>query len=138
VVVYWVDLPSNPLAWRYGITKRVEHHLRMLQGLPANEAGSGTQPIPRPDLIIGDFNIPTFSASIDAIVPADPRGRFQHASQASVAVSRLGSWPKPLNALGLDHALVAPDWVVSEYRLIDPAASEHMAQSMVLWPKPAR
>lgn len=135
LVIYWVDLPSNPLAWRHAITQRIAHHLRMLQSLPIDPSSNINPSIPRPDLIIGDFNIPTFSASIDRIAPVDPRGSFQHASQASVAISRLGSWPRPLNALGLDHALIAPDWIVSQYRLIDPAASEHMAQTMVIWPR---
>jgi hypothetical protein len=136
LVIYWVDLPSNPLAWRHGITQRIASHIRKLQTLPTEQAQSLGLAIPPADVVIGDFNIPTFSASIDAILPPDPRGRFQHASQASVAISRLASWPRPLNALGLDHTLVAPDWHVSQYRLFDPAASEHMAQSMLIWPKP--
>ena len=56
LVVYMVDFPSNPRIWRMGVMQRARTMLDGLRKTP-------------PDVVVGDFNTPRGSASIDALFP---------------------------------------------------------------------
>lgn len=116
---WFIDMPSNPLASRADLVARVVSHTDTLR-----KEGK----LPAPDFVVGDFNIPLGSESLRAFVPG-----FSEAS-ASAGLGRLASWPRPRAVLQIDHVLVSPAWRAADYRVIDGGASEHMAQTVRLWP----
>ncbi|MBY0307288.1 MAG: hypothetical protein K2Q09_00960 [Phycisphaerales bacterium] len=120
--VWFIDMPSNPLASKAELVARVTAHAAGLRA-----AGK----LPEPDLIVGDFNIPLGSESLRAYAPG-----YTPASDAA-GLGRLASWPRTSPALQLDHMLVRPGWRAGSYTLTDPGASEHMAQTALLWPADA-
>jgi len=119
---WFIDLPSNPVIGREDVARRVRARADelLIQGV-----------LPKPDFIAGDFNIPVGSHSLSVYAPG-----FSPAAD-SAGLCRLASWPRPKAVLQLDHILVSPAWRAAEYRLIDPGASEHMAQTALLWPADA-
>lgn len=116
---WFIDMPSHPLASRADMVKRVVTRATALQ-----KAGL----LPAPDFIAGDFNIPIGSASLKTFAPGF------HPASDTAGLGRLASWPRPNAMLQIDHILVSAKWHVSDYRLLDPGASEHMAQTAILWP----
>lgn len=116
---WFIDMPSNPLASRADLVNRVVARAAQLRA-----DGS----LPAPDIIAGDFNIPIGSHSLETFAPG-----FAAASGAA-GLGRLASWPRPRQVLQIDHMLVAPGWWVSDYQTLDPGASEHMAQTALVWP----
>lgn len=116
---WFIDMPSNPLASRADLVRRV-----VARAVELQTGGS----LPAPDFIAGDFNIPLGSNSLSVFAPG-----FTPAS-GTAGLGRLASWPRPRQVLQIDHILVAPSWRVSDYQLLDPGASEHMAQTALLWP----
>jgi hypothetical protein len=124
LVAYFIDMPSNPLASRHDIAARVAAEIARLQSDP-----DPAKRIPPADVVLGDFNIPTGSASLQQFLPGGTP------ASGSAGIGRLASWPRPHCLFQIDHALIAPGWAAGEYRLIDPIVSEHMAQSFRLWPE---
>ncbi|HZW07564.1 MAG TPA: endonuclease/exonuclease/phosphatase family protein, partial [Phycisphaerales bacterium] len=116
---WFIDMPSNPLISRADLVRAVTARASELQ-----KAGS----LPAPDFIAGDFNIPLGSGSLKAFAPG------YSAASGTAGLGRLASWPRPRQVLQIDHILVSPRWRVSDYELLDPGASEHMAQTVLLWP----
>jgi hypothetical protein len=116
---WFIDMPSNPLASRADLVRRVAARAAELRK---------DNSLPAPDFIAGDFNIPIGSHSLETYAPG-----FTKAS-STAGLGRLASWPRPRQVLQIDHMLVSPAWKVSDYRLLNPGASEHMGQTAVIWP----
>lgn len=116
---WFIDMPSNPVASRVEIATRIAARTAALQ-----KAGT----LPAADFIIGDFNIPAGSHSLEVYAPG-----FSDAA-STAGFGRLATWPRPSTFLHIDHLLVSPSWRAADYRIIDPGTSEHMAQTAVLWP----
>ncbi len=74
-IVWFVDLPSNPIAWRRRMMQSVSNAVRAWDGTSSVmgrhiwETIETDDPFPSPDLIIGDFNTLRGSASLDRIAP---------------------------------------------------------------------
>jgi hypothetical protein len=120
--VYWIDLPSNPVAPRMSIARRVAARIAQVQ-----RSSQGFEACPPPDIIVGDFNIPRSSASLSVITGP------MRALSDDAGVGPLASWPRPRELLHIDLAFAAEGWKCSTYQLIDMGESEHFAQRFIVW-----
>lgn len=118
IVIWGVDLPSQPRSWRMRSARAAKATLDALMSLPEDNPAH----FPPPDIILGDCNTPRGSASLDLI----SRG-FPHAfDQAGHGVS--GSWPRGLPVFHIDHVFVGPGLRAASYRTMGMGISEHLAQ----------
>lgn len=114
LTIYLIDLPSDPLAPRYRNAQRIRRIL--------DAARSGSDPLPPPDLIVGDFNTPRRAASMALIT--DP---LTHA-HALAGHGRSATWPRGFPLLHIDHAFVGTRLRALEYRILPTPVSDHLAQ----------
>lgn len=114
LTIYLIDLPSDPLAPRYRNAQRIRRIL--------DAARSGSDPIPPPDLILGDFNTPRRAASMALFT--DP---LTHA-HALAGSGRSATWPRGFPLLHIDHAFVGTRLRALEYRILPTPVSDHLAQ----------
>ncbi|MCH7547836.1 MAG: hypothetical protein IID30_15670 [Planctomycetes bacterium] len=109
LIVYLVDLPSSPTVGRAAQAKSVRRLLNTLT-------------IPRPDMIVGDFNTPRGSRSLSILFPGlhhayDDAGRGYGAS-----------FHRAFPLYHIDHMLLAHDMQATSYELIDPGMGRHDVQ----------
>lgn len=121
LVVYAIDLPSNPMASRRRAAEIIARQIESLQ--------TGPDPIEMPDLLVGDFNTPAGSFSLSLLAP-----RMCDASSGA-GVGLLATWPRERPLLLIDHAFVASWLRPSGYRIVDPARTEHRAQRFEITPR---
>lgn len=119
VVLYAVDLPSNPKLPRMATAKTVRRLIEQ-----ATECGA----MPAPDIVAGDFNITRDSASISTMFPG-MRHAFDDAGHGYGATFNR-KWPLPL--YHIDHVLLGADLIALRYDLVDPQMARHKAQVAVL------
>lgn len=145
--VWVVDLPSDLSLARRDVTEQAARVIREFKG-PAWRPDSlqrwvedeGTTPggFPEPDLIIGDFNIPRGSASLDAIT----RGKSNAFDQCGVgpAASWPCKWPRTKVAifplLHIDQMFTGPSLRAAAYALINPGSGTHRMQRADVVPTP--
>jgi endonuclease/exonuclease/phosphatase family metal-dependent hydrolase len=120
LIVYAVDLPSNPRQPRMELARR----LRTMLDHPAHFGGPAPDPLPTPDVVIGDFNMTRGSASIDALFP-DLRHAFDEAGHGYSATFHRG-WLLPL--YHIDHMLLGPGVHALRYEITDRGVSRHRSQ----------
>jgi hypothetical protein len=148
-IVWFVDLPSDPLSWRQSSMHQVVQAIQGWNGRTTIVGESGWTTIetadsfPQPDLVIGDFNTLRGSASLDLLAP----NMSDAFSQAGVGRGR--SWsPKVSNKFlrqpikladwHIDLSLVGPNWRVSRYELMNTRQwgwAEHRIQKLDLLPR---
>jgi hypothetical protein len=112
LVMYLVDLPSDPLVGRMAVMRRLR---RLLD----------ERNVPPADVVVGDFNIPRGAASIRTAFP-NMRYAFDEAGHGYAA-----SFHRRLPLWHIDHTLLGPNVQAMRYDLIDPGISRHRAQ--VAW-----
>ncbi|MHA7814417.1 MAG: endonuclease/exonuclease/phosphatase family protein [Phycisphaerales bacterium] len=139
LVVWFVDLPSNPTAWKMDEMRTVRSAIDSWNGA-GWEMGRNvweqyqdeSASFPDPDLIIGDFNTPRGSASIDLLAPAfkDAFEQGGHGRGRSFRVSGVGPGGvlSAVVDLHIDLALVAPAHGVNYYTLLGSAETDHTPQ----------
>ncbi len=121
IVVWIVDLPSDPRLPRFYLTQLAARRLASLMG----PTGRGEPPragLPPPDLIAGDFNIPRGSASLSALT----RGMTHAFDQ--VGCGYVASWPRDWPIYHIDHVFLGPWLRALEYRVVNGGASDHRMQ----------
>lgn len=123
--VWFIDLPSSPLAPRYALAKAAAARLELLR----------LQSDAPPDVLIGDFNIPRGSASLGVLTAAvgGMTNAFDQAGHGPMA-----SWPRERPLWLIDNLFTAPTVRVARYTVVDPGVSEHRAQSAVLTSAPMK
>ncbi|MAO22562.1 MAG: hypothetical protein CMJ35_10325 [Phycisphaerae bacterium] len=140
MVVWFVDLPSNPMVWKAEEMRTVRRAIDSWDG-SGWEMGRHVWEryedpgavFPTPDLVVGDFNTPRGSASLDLIAPGY-RDAFEAAGhgRGRSFVIRDGSTAERavfgLVDLHIDLTLVAPQHRVSRYRLLPTQNTDHSAQ----------
>lgn len=144
-VVWFVDLPSDPMAWRMKSMRAMRSVIDAWDGRTRVVEGDrwvtvetdGT--FPEPDLVIGDFNALRGSASLDALAPGytdafAERGRGTGRSWLPRVGNRVLRQPLKLSSWQIDLALVGPDWHTAGYRLDDTGAGPHRMQVVDLTP----
>ncbi len=119
IVVRLIDLPSNPFRSRMEIGKSASATIAGL--VKANML------VAQPEVLIGDCNIPSGSASL------------RHLSNGLIAADSIAhsgdiwpTWPRALPLLRIDHAWVRPDTVVSSYHTFDGGISDHRGQAITI------
>jgi endonuclease/exonuclease/phosphatase family metal-dependent hydrolase len=109
VVLYLVDLPSDPRQPRAEIAATARRHL-------------DTSTAPSADIVLGDFNMTRGSASLRRIFPGF-RHAYDEAGTGYGATFRR-DWPM----YHIDHVLLGPDVEATSYELRDPGVARHRAQ----------
>ena len=118
VVVWFVDLPSEPTAWRVETMERA-----VVVGLEAGASGrvrrpsggwgswgvaSDEDPMDAPDLIVGDFNTPRGSGSLDRF--DDELNRSYTSAFHSAGWGRARSWIPDSSSALVRAGLSISDW----------------------------
>lgn len=126
LVVWVLDLPSDPNLSRWDVAMRVQHRLqhvsataqvRQRDGTFAPEKLAGGFPLP--DLVVGDLNIPRGSASLGLIA----EGMTHAFDQAGWGLS--GTFPRERPVVHIDHLFVGPDLQATRYRVHDGDSGRH-------------
>ena len=81
----------------------------------------GREAFPVPDLILGDFNTPRGSESLEALVGA------KREVLAEGGWGPRATWPRRLPLWGIDLGFVGDGWRVLVGRVLDPGAGGHRA-----------
>ena len=139
-VVWFVDLPSNPTSWKMDSMREVRQYVDAWDG-SGWEMGrhvwerttSDNGSFPAPDLIVGDFNTPRGSASIDQLIPGfDDAFESAGFGRGRSFVIEDGSWSENLMFkvldMHIDLTLVAPTHSTTGYALIHMDDADHAIQ----------
>jgi hypothetical protein len=137
--VWILDLPSDLSLARHDVTAQAARAIRGFKGpaLRPDDAGRwipderpALEGFPTPDLIVGDFNIPRGSRSLDAITGGRPNAFDQ--SGYGPAASWPCKWPRTSRRiwpiLHLDQMFAGPSLRAESYTLIDPGSGTHRMQ----------
>ncbi|MBC22649.1 MAG: hypothetical protein CMJ32_01875 [Phycisphaerae bacterium] len=119
MVIYLVDLPSDPSLPRMKIARALAGGLHKLDAPP-------------PDLVVGDFNITRNSASIRHIFP----GMINAWDQAGHG--HAGSFPRQRPMWHLDQVLVGPHFRCLDYHIEDAGFGRHRVQFFTVEPRNIR
>ena len=109
LVLWAIDLPSNITIPKIETARRVRRLLSSIE-------------VPRPDIIIGDFNMTRDSFSIVTMFP-----EFIDASNLA-GTGLLASFPMQIPLYHIDHSLVGDSFVCDSYVLINPHIGRHRVQ----------
>ncbi len=137
--VWILDLPSDLSLARHSVTAQAARAIREFKGpvLRPDDAGrwipdehASFEGFPAPDLIVGDFNIPRGSRSLDAITGGRPNAFDQ--SGSGPAASWPCKWPRTSRriwpVLHIDQMFAGPSLHAESYTLIDPGSGTHRMQ----------
>lgn len=116
LVVWVIDVPSDPRMPRYASAVRARQHITEWR------SPDGTRGFPAPDLIVGDFNIPRGSASLEHL------SFGLREAHDLIGVGRVASWPRPMPFWHIDLCFVADGVELVRYDLLDVDAAEHLVQ----------
>ncbi len=122
IVVYFIDLPSDPLRSKWELAGRVR--ARIDAGLKPPEGG-GEPILPPPDFIVGDFNIPRDSASLTRIGPG------MGSAYGDAGGGLFSTWPRISPLIHLDQMLRSPAWRCVQYQSFDAGEGDHRGQDGV-------
>jgi hypothetical protein len=129
VVVY--DMPSDLRRWRWKLALNARNALSEWEGplILRDQRGQTTrEPVkgygfPKPDVVIGDFNIPRGSGSLAMLAPGMTNA-FDQGGAGYVA-----TYPRWRPLAHIDHTFVAPWLRAVRYRVADPGEpSSHLYQ----------
>jgi len=129
LVVWIIDLPSDPLLHRAALARQARQRIEAW-------IGPNAQRFPEPDILIGDFNIPARSASLSqlrrrpgylmqdahALAGVGPDGTYQ------LSGLRRSVW------LHIDQCFVKPGLNVARYSIQDGGDTRHLMQVVDLVP----
>jgi hypothetical protein len=132
IVVWLIDLPSDPDIPRMRMAREARETIaqfpgimreRTVDGLDAAISDAGRERLLRPDVILGDCNIPRGSASLRELVGPGMRHAYQEAG-AGMSLT----FPRMPALLAIDNAFVGAGLMASEYRVVDVGAGKHRPQ----------
>lgn len=139
-VVWFVDLPSDPIAWKMEVMQVAQREINAWNGTGWamgrhvwEQRTFDNESFPTPDLIIGDFNTPRGSASIEQIAPGytDAFNAAGYGRGRSYVI-RDGSFSENLVFrvldMHIDLALAAPTHTPTGYELIHMDDTDHAIQ----------
>lgn len=125
LVVWIIDLPSDPELSRPDLTRRARDRIAMWIG----PGGAG---FPEPDVLIGDFNIPRGSASLATL---RQRPGFTLAdAHAQAGLGPSPTWPDSRPLLHIDQCFVGPRLRAARYAIEDGGDTRHRMQVVDLVP----
>jgi endonuclease/exonuclease/phosphatase (EEP) superfamily protein YafD len=114
LVIWALDLPSQPRAWRMKVAEAATARL-YTEYTSDRFAGPG--------IILGDMNTPRGSASLGLVSLGFPHA-FEQSGRGYVA-----TWPRHRSLFHIDHMYIAPGLRAASYETIDMGISEHRAQT---------
>lgn len=157
LVLWVVDMPSDPSLWRMDVMRTAAEaveawHQPALETTPGGWWRTVGKPVrvPRPDVVIGDFNILRGSASLERLTPGMRdafeeagwgRGRSWRQARAiggdgpgGAGLDRVMRALLPLADWHIDLTRVGERWRTTRYRLVEPGAGPHRVQVVDLVP----
>lgn len=128
--VWVVDLPSSPLRSRKAITSLARSTIDEWTGpiFSLDSIGRWTPSaeqagFPTPDLIVGDFNTPRGSASLESLTTTS---EFTFRESFAAVGRGLGvTWPRKGPFLGIDLFYAQDSIVIDRHRTADPGMGHH-------------
>lgn len=123
IVVWLIDLPSDPLMFRWLEAAQVRSRLDDLMG--QKDAATGDPVLPPADVILGDFNIPRGSASLRRIVGPG----FTHAYDQGGGWGPMLTWPRVSPLLAIDNMFIGKGLRCVGYEVHTPAITDHRVQA---------
>lgn len=133
LIVWAVDLPSDPRAHRMPLARQAGRAIAAWQGTVrvAKDDGYGYARatdvgFPAPDIIVGDFNIPRGSASLDVFLEEAGAGGLRNAF-ADAGYGPMGTWPRQLSVWAIDNCFVGNDVRAGSFTTRDPGVGTHRA-----------
>jgi hypothetical protein len=138
LVMYMVDLPSNPKVPRMNLARRARELLAQADkfgraAAPAAPESSGSAQLPRlpePDLVVGDVNLTRDSASLKTLFPG-MRHAYHEAGHGYGA-----TFHRTFPLYHIDQMLLGDDFECVRYDLRPTPVGRHRAQ--VGWIKPSK
>ncbi len=109
VVIYAIDLPSNPFMRRYLVGSEMQGFLNKAEA-------------PTPDIVVGDFNMTRGSYSMRQIFPE------HHHAYDDGGHGYAASYHRIFPLYHLDHILLADHYCATRYDLMDPGFDRHYLQ----------
>ncbi len=136
LTVWVVDLPSAPALWRMETMEQARAAVASWSG-PAFEPSPEGRWTPHPDagafpnadLIVGDFNTPRGSASLEVLV-GDRKNAFGAAGRGFGY-----TWPRERAFLAIDHCFVDENIEPVSARTLDPGKGRHRLLLVDLKPR---
>jgi len=133
LTLWFLDLPSDPDIHRARMMTEAGAAIEAFRGprYARSEAGdrdevipagSVPQGFPPADLIVGDFNTPRGSHSLQTVCP-----EFTHAYRQA-GKGFMPTWPRNRPLIAIDHVFLSPQWQATKYATLDLAVGEHLAQ----------
>lgn len=113
-----LSTPAGPVSL---VMTDLESNLFSPRGPLIARVYESAESLPRPTIVLGDFNTPLTSAFF-----RDFRGSFRHAFKSSGS-GLIPTWPALLPVLDLDHIWLSPDIVPVRARTLRTLHSDHAA-----------
>lgn len=132
LTLWAIDLPSDPRIARFPLARRAGEAIASWTGVARLvEPGGGQRServtargFPRPDVIVGDFNIPRGSASLAEFLRASGAGDMRDAfGVAGSGWER--TWPRRWPLWAIDHCFVGPRVRAAHFETVDPGMGGH-------------
>ena len=128
LIVWFVDLPSDPAIWRQDMMRNTAKAIKnwngqsWIMGKHVWERQQTQGEFPNPNLIIGDFNTPSGSASLSLLAPgmtdaSERRGFGRSRSWVPNVNNRILRQPIKLADWHIDLALVGNTWKTNRYQI---------------------
>jgi hypothetical protein len=126
IIVWLIDLPSDPSIARRDVAALVQARLAVLDGEWRASETRAFDGLPPPDLVAGDFNMPRGSAALSRLTSG-----LTHAhAQAGWGPSATYRTPRPF--WHIDHLFVRSPLRAARYEVRDLGSSTHRAQMAVI------
>lgn len=126
LTVWVVDLPSAPALWRKESMELARSAVASWQGpvFAASPEGKWVSDpdagaFPNADLIVGDFNTPRGSASLELLVGS--RSNAQTTAGRGFGYT----WPRKRSIFAIDHCFISEDLRAVSARTLDPGMGRH-------------
>lgn len=119
VVVWIIDLPSDPELSRASVTRRAKERIGMW-------LGPGGEGFPEPDVMIGDFNIPSGSWSLGTLRRRP--GYVMEDAHRQGGLGAAATWPASGPMFRIDQCFVGPGLRAARYAVEDGGDTRHLMQ----------
>lgn len=149
-VAWIIDLPSDPTLSRHAMALDTSRQLAAWKGTifrrgpdgpPQHEGGPPrtewlpdtslrTTGFPKPDVMIGDFNIPRGSRSLDLLTRGEGWTMENAFDQAGIGY--VATWPIEFPLWHIDQTFIADGLRATSYKAVNPRAGLHWIQVVTL------
>lgn len=125
ITVWYIDLPSDPVDSKHTMAGLIRQRIGLIR---RSDLETGGEPLVEPDMVLGDFNLPRGSGSVNLFAP-NLANAFDQAGRGTS-----GTWPRAWPTLQIDQVLLAPGLRAFDHRVRDMGSSDHLALIVDLLP----